>query len=72
MLSLTARAATSESRYIVGDRPPGAALPFSDAVWSGSTLYVAGHLGMDPKTQSIPADAALEAKLVLDSVKATV
>ena len=72
VLSLTARAATNESRYIVADRPAGASLPFSDAVWGGSTLYVAGHLGMDPKTQSIPADAALEAKLVLDSVKATV
>jgi 2-iminobutanoate/2-iminopropanoate deaminase len=73
MLSLAARTATDESRYIVADRSATrASLPFSEAVWSGTTLYVAGHLGMDPKTQSIPADAAVEAKLVLDAVKATV
>ena len=39
--------------------------------WSGDTLYVAGHLGLDPKTGQAPADAGLEAKLVLDAVQAT-
>ena len=38
----------------------------------GDTLYVAGHLGIDPKTGQVPQDPALEAKLVLDAVKATV
>ena len=71
--SLAARAATEEPRYIVADRSAArASLPFSEAVWSGNTLYVAGHIGMDPKTQNVPPDAALEAKLVLDAVKATV
>jgi 2-iminobutanoate/2-iminopropanoate deaminase len=46
-------------------------LPFSDAVLAGGTLYVAGHLGLDPKTGQAPADAGLEAKLVLDAVQAT-
>ena len=72
-VSLAARAATDESRYIVADRSSArASLPFSDAVWSGNTLYVAGHIGMDPKTQNVPPDPALEAKLVLDAVKATI
>ena len=72
-VSLVGRAATDVPRYIVGDRPAGGViLPFSEAVWSGDTLYVAGHLGMDPKTQKVPEDPALEAKLVLDAVKATV
>ena len=71
-LSLAAGAASDDSRYIL---PPssgtGASLPFSEAVWSGNTLYVAGHLGLDPKTQQAPADAALEAKLVLDGIQDT-
>jgi 2-iminobutanoate/2-iminopropanoate deaminase len=72
-VSLLARAAPDEPRYVVGDRSAARAnLPFSDAVWSGNTLYVAGHIGLDPNTQKVPADPALEAKLVLDSVKATV
>ncbi len=72
-VSLAARAATDEPRYIVGDRSGArAGLPFSEAVWSGNTLYVAGHIGADPTTQKAPADPALEAKLVLDAVKATV
>jgi reactive intermediate/imine deaminase len=71
-VSLVARAATDDPRYIVADRSAARAnLPFSDAVWGGDTLYVAGHLGLDPKTQAAPADAALEAKLVLDAVKTT-
>ena len=72
-VSCAAGAATDQSRYIVADRSPTrASLPFSEAVWGGNTLYVAGHLGMDPKTQTIPQDPATEAKLVLDAVKATV
>jgi 2-iminobutanoate/2-iminopropanoate deaminase len=47
-------------------------LPFSDAVLSGDTLYVAGHLGIDPHTGSTPSDPALEARLVMDAVKHTV
>jgi 2-iminobutanoate/2-iminopropanoate deaminase len=72
-VSLAAGAATDVPHYIVGDRSAARAnLPFSDAVWSGNTLYVAGHIGRDPKTQKAPQDPALEAKLVLDAVKATV
>jgi 2-iminobutanoate/2-iminopropanoate deaminase len=72
-VSLGARAATDAPRYIVADRSAArASLPFSDAVWSGNTLYVAGSIGTDPNTQKVPTDPALEAKLVLDAVKATV
>jgi 2-iminobutanoate/2-iminopropanoate deaminase len=72
MASLAAGAASDTSRYILPD-PTGtlASLPFSEAVWSGNTLYVAGHLGLDPKTQQPPQDSAVEAKLALDAVKAT-
>jgi 2-iminobutanoate/2-iminopropanoate deaminase len=63
---------TPERRYIEHVGPPGKALPFSDAVVSGDTLYVAGHLGLDPATGNAAGDAATEAALVLDAVKRTV
>ena len=33
-------------------------LPFSDAVWAGDTLYLSGHIGLDPKTGGPPARQA--------------
>ena len=51
--------------------PNGAALPFSDAVLSGDTLYVAGHIGIDPKTGNAAADPETEARLMMDAVKVT-
>ena len=58
--------------YVDHKVPPGSPqLPFSDAVLAGDTLYVAGHLGIDPHTGSAPADAAAEARLVMDAVKHT-
>src|SRR5579863_8981386 len=53
--------------------PPGAdpkvAAPFSNGVLVGDTYYIGGHLGVDPATGKVPADAEAEAHLVLDSVK---
>jgi 2-iminobutanoate/2-iminopropanoate deaminase len=51
--------------------PNGPALPFSDAVRLGDTLYVAGHLGLDPATGNADASAELEARRVMDAVKQT-
>ncbi|HEX7288603.1 MAG TPA: RidA family protein [Candidatus Angelobacter sp.] len=45
--------------------------PFSDAVWAGDTLYLSGHIGLDPKTGKPPASASAEAKLVLDAFQQT-
>jgi 2-iminobutanoate/2-iminopropanoate deaminase len=59
--------------YIDHAVPPGSPpLPFSDAVLSGDTLYVAGHLGIDPHTGNAATDPATEAHLVMDAVKHTV
>ncbi len=72
-VSITCLAADSDRKHIVMQRPPGAsALPFSDAVLVGNTLYVAGHLGLDPKTGQPPAGAEEEARLVMDEIKKTV
>jgi 2-iminobutanoate/2-iminopropanoate deaminase len=46
-------------------------LPFSDAIWTGSTLYLAGHIGLDPATSRPPAETEREIRLMLDSLKAT-
>lgn len=44
--------------------------PFSDGVMVGNTLYLAGRLGTDPKTNQIPADIEQEARFMLDGFKA--
>ncbi|CAN5701355.1 hypothetical protein BH20VER1_BH20VER1_25130 [soil metagenome] len=46
-------------------------LPFSDAVMVGNTLYLAGKIGIDPKTGQPPAEVEAEIRLLLDGVKAT-
>ena len=59
--------------YVDHKVPQGSAqLPFSDAVLSGDTLYVAGHLGIDPHTGNAPTDPAAEARLVMEGVKRTI
>ncbi|MGE0581318.1 MAG: RidA family protein [Steroidobacteraceae bacterium] len=67
-----ATAAQGVERENIVEPRPGAPLPFSDGVRVGDTLYVAGHLGLDAKTQLAPADVELEARLVMDGVKRTV
>ncbi len=57
----------TERRYF---KPEGD-LPFSKGVLVGDTLYLAGHIGLDPKTMKPPASADEEARLVLEQFKAT-
>jgi 2-iminobutanoate/2-iminopropanoate deaminase len=65
-------AADSDRKHINLPRPAGFAnLPFSDGVLVGNTLYVAGHIGLEPKTGQPPATAEEEAKLALDDVQRT-
>jgi 2-iminobutanoate/2-iminopropanoate deaminase len=63
----------SDRRYIVKPRSADRkGLPFSDAVLAGNTLFVAGHIGLDPKTDLPPASPEEEARLVMEGVKQTV
>ncbi len=45
--------------------------PFSDAVLVGDTLYLAGRIGIDPRTGKPPAEIEQEVRLLLDGFKAT-
>lgn len=67
------RASAADRKYIVNPRPADTkALPFSDGVLVGNTLYIAGHIGIDPKTGQAPADPEQEARLVMEGVSKTV
>jgi 2-iminobutanoate/2-iminopropanoate deaminase len=72
--ALSAPVAGAAPRSYVDHKVPqgSAQLPFSDAVLSGDTLYVAGHLGIDPHTGNAPTDPAAEARLVMEAVKRTI
>jgi len=47
------------------------ALPYSDAVLVGDTLYLAGKIGIDPETGKPPAELEKEIRLLLDGMKTT-
>lgn len=73
LLLMAAVAGAADRKYIVKPRAAGTtALPFSDGVLVGNTLYIAGHIGLDPKSGQPPADAEQEARLVMEGVKETV
>lgn len=62
-----------EREHIVLPRklPAGmTALPFSDAVRAGETLYVSGRLGVDRMTSRPPEDVSDEARLLMDDLRA--
>jgi reactive intermediate/imine deaminase len=64
-------AGLAASRRIRSERTVRASLPFSDAVWHGDTLYLSGHIGLDPTTGRPGATPEEEARLVLDGIKRT-
>jgi 2-iminobutanoate/2-iminopropanoate deaminase len=73
LLIACATAIAADRKYIIDPKPADAkSLPFSDGVLVGNTLYIAGHIGLDPKTGQAPADPEQEAKLVMDGIKQTV
>lgn len=63
-----------DRKHIVMKRatPAAANAPFSEAVLVGDTLYVGGHIGLDPATGKPGATPEDEARLVMDAVKRTV
>lgn len=71
--SVGAMAAGGEPRYIISERSADRSpLPFSEGVLVGDTLYVAGHIGIDPKTDKAAESPDVEARLVMNAVERTV
>jgi 2-iminobutanoate/2-iminopropanoate deaminase len=68
-----AGAANPQMRRYVNIPRPGAIsnFPFSDGVLVGNTLYLAGRIGLDPKTNKPPEEVEQEAKLALDGIQTT-
>jgi 2-iminobutanoate/2-iminopropanoate deaminase len=66
--------AQNDRKYIVMKRASAAATnaPFSEAVLAGNTLYVAGHIGIDPATGKPGATPEDEARLVMEALKRTI
>ena len=46
-------------------------LPFSDAVLAGDTLYLSGSGGIDMDTMTVPEDPKDEARLLMETMQAT-
>ena len=67
MSAQPADSSQSARRYI--NLPKVVRAPFSDGVLVGNTLYMAGRLGLDPKTGKLPEDVDQEARTALDGVK---
>lgn len=65
-----ARTTSGATRHIV---LPGRTdtLPYSDGVVVGDTLYLAGKIGIEPKTGKPPEDIEKEIRLLLDGMKTT-
>jgi enamine deaminase RidA (YjgF/YER057c/UK114 family) len=59
---------SEKRRYL--NLPRKAALPFSDGVLVGDTLYLAGRVGIDPETNTVPADIDQELKLLFAGFEA--
>lgn len=64
----TSQAAATRQYFNLPNRR--SALPFSDAVLVGDTLYLSGRIGIDPVTGRAPTDVDAEIKLLLDGVDA--
>lgn len=72
-LALCFGAGATDRKYIVKPRSDDRkGLPFSEGVLVGNTLYIAGHIGLDAKTNMPPASPEEEARLVMDEIKQTV
>jgi 2-iminobutanoate/2-iminopropanoate deaminase len=70
--SSVAFAQTSPQHIVLEPSAERNQLPFSDAVLMGNTLYLSGYVGIDPKTNKVPASAKDETRLAMDDLEKTV
>lgn len=55
---------------IESDKAPAAIGPYSQAIDTGSMIFVSGQLPIDPKTGEMPSDAASQARQSMENLKA--
>jgi hypothetical protein len=73
LTTVTVAASAPDRHYVVAERSGSRApLPFSEGVVVGDTLYIAGHIGLDPKTDKAADNPEQEARLVMAAVQHTV
>ena len=65
------KSAPQSSRKAINAPEKTVQAPYSDGILAGNTLYLAGRIGLDPKTGKPPAEIDDEVKLMLDSLKGT-
>jgi 2-iminobutanoate/2-iminopropanoate deaminase len=61
--------ATQPARKAIKIGELSAQLPFSDAILTGNTLYLAGRIGIDAKTGKVPERLEDEIRVLLDGEK---
>jgi 2-iminobutanoate/2-iminopropanoate deaminase len=66
--------AAAQDRVVATPNAPEAIGPYSQAIRVGNTLYLAGQIALDPRTNQMIADRSIEAETrqVLDNLKAVV
>jgi 2-iminobutanoate/2-iminopropanoate deaminase len=67
-------AAAAQDRVVATRNAPEAIGPYSQAIRVGNTLYLAGQIALDPRTNQMIADRSIEAETrqVLDNLRAVV
>ena len=63
------KASPQASRRAINRPEKPVQAPFSEAILAGDTLYIAGSIGIDPKTGKAPEKIEDEIKLLLDGYK---
>ena len=71
IISVAVDGYAADRSYVDPGTLDGNGLPFSGAVQTGETLYVAGHIGVT-EDRKVPEDAGDEARLLMDQFQATV
>ena len=69
VLDATSHPAPQATRKAINLPEKAVQAPFSDAILVGNTLYLAGRIGLDPKTGKAPEKIEDEIKLLLDNEK---
>ena len=75
LVALSAGAALAQEKQVVATKDaPEAIGPYSQAIKVGNTLFLAGQIAIDPKTNKMIETTDIEAqtKLTLDNLKAVV